>query len=154
MQVTVTQFSGGKTNYVDSEAVHAISNYLKALCGKYGKTAEDVLKPRISLIKDTNIYDFGNIQYNAYSNTKVFNVVSSNLTGGINLTFSSIQSDFQISSDGVNWGSSFDIQVNDNIMLSRVYVRFQPQSFGAIKGDLIISNGSLNKIIYLSGTGI
>ncbi len=154
MQVTVTQFSGGKTHYPDSEAIYGTSKYLKALCGKYGKTAEDVLKPKISLIKDSNIYNFGNIQYNTYSNTKIFNVVSSNLDGGINLTFSSIRSDFQISSNGIDWGSSFDIQVNDNIILSRVYVRFQPQSLGNIKGDLIINNGNLNKIIYLSGRGI
>jgi hypothetical protein len=152
MQVTVTQFSGGKTNYVDGEVVNGISKYLLALCGKYGKSAEDILKPTISV--SSNAYNFGNVIYNTYSPTKIFSVVTSNLNGGININFQSIKSDFLISTDGVFWGSSYDVAINDNIMLSKVYVRFSPQSYGSIKGDLVISNGSLNKIIYLSGTGI
>lgn len=152
MQVTVTQFSGGKTNYVDGEAVNGISKYLLALCGKYGKSAEDILKPKISVV--SNNYNFGNVYYNTYSPIKSFDIVASNLNGGINITFSSLLSDFQISADGVSWGSSFDIPIVDNIMLCKVYVRFSPQSIGLIKGDLVISNGTLNKIIYLSGTGI
>lgn len=155
MQVTVTQFSGGKTNYVDGEVVNGISKYLLALCGKYGKSAEDVLAPKIIILKgDTNRYDFGYTSYNTYSQTKVFNILGGNLKGGIYLTFSSLQSDFQISVDGISWGSSYDVEITDNIMLSKVYVRFLPQSYGQIKGDLIINNGTLNKIIYLSGTGI
>ena len=152
MQVTVTQFSGGKTNYVDGEVVNGISKYLLALCGKYGKSAEDILKPKISVVSNT--YNFGNIFYNTYSPTKSFDIIASNLTGGINITFSSLQSDFQISYDNVNWGSSFDLPINDNIMLYKIYARFSPQSYGSIKGDLVINNGSLNKIIYLLGTGI
>lgn len=152
MQVTVTQFSGGKTNYVDADNVNGVSKYLLALCGKYGKSAEDILKPKISVV--SNNYDFGNISYSSFSPVKAFDVVSSNLTGDINITFSSIKSDFQISKDNVSWGSSFDVPVTDNIILSKVYVRFSPQSYGTINGDLIISNGSLNKIIYLSGKGI
>lgn len=152
MQVTVTQFSGGKTNYVNGEVVNGISKYLLALCGKYGKSAEDILKPKILVVSNT--YNFGNLTYNTFSQVKSFDVIASNLTGAINITFSSIVSDFQISQDNISWGSSFDIPITDNIMLCKIYVRFSPQSHGIIKGDLIINNGSLNKIIYLSGKGV
>jgi hypothetical protein len=154
MQVTVTQFSGGKTNYVDSEAINGISKYLYALCGKYGRSAEDILKPKISLVKDPSNYNFGNVYYNTFSPTKIFRIVCSNLNGGAFLTFSSLQSDFQISRDGISWGSSHDVSIDSGVFFSTVYVRFSPQTYGLIKGDLIINNGSLNKIIYLSGTGI
>lgn len=154
MQVTVTQFSGGVTNYVNPEAIRGLSKYLIGLCGKYGRTAEDILKPKISLVKDTNSYSFGNVPFNTFSVIKKFNIVCTNLNGGITLNFNSLQSDFQISNDSVSWGSSYSVQITDNIFLSSVYVRFSPQSLGLIKGDFVINNGSLNKIIYLSGIGI
>ena len=154
MLVTVTQFSGGQTIYQSDrqQDIYGISKYLLALCGKYATTAEELLKPRISLVKGNYNYNFGNITYNTYSPVKEFDIIASNLQQ-VDITFGSSVLDFQVSYDGIYWGSFIDLKVKNNVNYYKLYVRFHPTSHGLINGDLNISCGSLNKTIYLSGTG-
>lgn len=151
LTATVTQFSGGITNYGDiNESMGAISKYLIALCGKYGVKAEKELSANINIL-DSNNYNFGKI--NGFSSTVEFLLICSNLTE-TNVSIRSLDSNFQISRDGIYWGSGEDYFNGSRVFPIRLYARFAPLSVGTKKGEVHITNGDLVKIIYLSGTGI
>jgi hypothetical protein len=150
LTATVIQFAGGITNYGEiNDSMGAISKYLISLCGKYGAAAEKRLSPNISLSSDS--YNFGSV--NGVSNTTTFDLICSNLTGN-QVSITSLDSNFQISRDGIHWGSGETYFNSTHVFPIKLYVRFVPLSIGSKKGEIHILNGDLVKIIYLSGIGI
>ena len=151
LTATVIQFSGGITNYGEiNDSMGAISKYLLSLCGKYRAKAEIELAASIKIL-DENKFNFGSV--NNFSATKEFNLICSNLTETV-VSIMSLDSNFQISRDGIYWGSGEEYFNNSKVFPIKLYVRFAPLSLGTKKGEIHIINGDVVKIIYLSGTGI
>ncbi len=101
---------------------------------------------------------FGNVTVGTNSAAQTFDLTGTDLTGAPgNITITASSTDFQVSSDNTNWGSTATVAYNSGTLASTtVYVRFTPQSTGAINGTASITGGGVTTAVTvtLNGTGI
>lgn len=86
-------------------------------------------------------------QYFLVSGTTLYNAPGS-------ITIVSPSTDFEVSNDNVNWGSSTTISfVSDIIYNAQVFVRFTPQSLGALSTNLQITGGGVTVPVLMPASG-
>ncbi|MES2851040.1 MAG: lamin tail domain-containing protein [Bacteroidota bacterium] len=114
--------------------------------------------PSPSIIANpTTIADFGNVNVGSNSVSASFTITGANLIGfpgNINIAGSS---NFQVSNDNSSWGISTTIPFTSATLTSTtVYVRFTPQSGGALGSNVSIVGGGISTtvLVAVSGTGV
>lgn len=86
-------------------------------------------------------------QYFLVSGTTLYNAPGS-------ITIYSPSVNFEVSNDNVNWGSSTTISfVSDIIYNAQVFVRFTPQSVGALSTNLQITGGGVTVPVLMPASG-
>lgn len=114
--------------------------------------------PDPQLTANPTSLNFGNVTVGTNSAAQTFDLTGTNLTGAPgNITVTASSSDFEISSDNTTWGASATIAYTSGTLSSTtVYVRFTPQSSGAINGTATITGGGVTTAltVTLNGTGI
>jgi hypothetical protein len=103
------------------------------------------------------VADFGSVTAGTNSASQSFNISGSNLTGapGV-ITITAPSTDFQVSNDNTNWGSSTTVAYTSSTLTTTpVYVRFTPQSAGLKSGNVTVSGGgAATQNVAVSGTGL
>ncbi len=110
--------------------------------------------PPIVLISLTS-YSFGNLNVSTFSASQTINLSGDNLTGFPNdLTVTAPNTNFQVSTDDVNWNSSITIPYTTKTLNSTpLYIRFSPQSVGLKSGNISITGGGLYNPVTIAVTG-
>ena len=91
------------------------------------------------------------------SASSTFSLTGSFLTGYPgNISVTAPSTDFQVSNDNSTWGSSTTIAYSSATLgATTVYVRFTPQSVGALSGNVTVAGGGATTInVAVSGTGV
>ncbi|HAD34742.1 MAG TPA: hypothetical protein DCF44_09650, partial [Chitinophagaceae bacterium] len=100
---------------------------------------------------------FANQNIGTQSTSQIIQISGDNLSpssGTLSLSVSN--ADFEVSNDDINWGSSTSISYGTPLLTSTpVYVRFSPQSTGALSATLNVSGGGVSNppTATLNGTG-
>ncbi len=101
---------------------------------------------------------FGTVTVGTNSAAQTFDLSGTDLTGAPgNITITASSTDFQVSSDNTNWGATATVAyTSGTLTATTVYVRFTPQSTGAINGTASITGGGVTTAVTvtLNGTGI
>lgn len=114
--------------------------------------------PDPSLTADPTSLSFGTITVGSASPSASFSLTGADLTGAPgNITITASSSDFEVSADNTNWGSTATVAYTSaTLSATNVYVRFTPQSTGAISGQAAITGGGVATAVNvnLNGTGL
>ena len=100
---------------------------------------------------------FANQNIGTQSASQIIQISGDNLSpssGTLSLSVSN--SDFEVSNDDINWGASTSISYGTPLLAATpVYVRFSPQSAGALSATLNVSGGGVSNppTATLNGTG-
>lgn len=101
---------------------------------------------------------FGSITVGTSSPSASFSLSGTDLTGAPgNITISASSNNFEVSADDVNWGSTATVAFTSaTLTATNVFVRFTPQSTGAISGQAVITGGGVATAVNvdLNGTGL
>jgi len=99
---------------------------------------------------------FSSTTVGATSASQTANLSGANLTGAPgSITVTPSNADFEVSSNNSTWGASANIAYGTaTLAVTPVYVRFKPQTVGAITGNLNFSGGGATATAALSGTGV
>ncbi|MFZ4058574.1 MAG: beta strand repeat-containing protein, partial [Ferruginibacter sp.] len=104
------------------------------------------------------LVNFGNVTVGTNSTAQTVNITGANLTGAPgNLTITAPSTNFQVSSNNIAWGPTATIAYNSATLgTTPFYVRFTPQSTGALSGNITITGGGLSAAVNVAaaGTGI
>jgi len=115
----------------------------------------EVVGPKIVATPKT--LAFGDVVMLTNSTSQSFNIDGTNLSGFPNNITITAPTDFQVSTDDINWSSSITIPYTSATLSSTpVYVRFTPQVMGANSADVTITGGGviLTVNVAVSGNGI
>lgn len=114
--------------------------------------------PTPSLTAAPTSLSFGNIIVGTNSPSSTFSLSGTDLTGAPDIiTITASSADYQVSSDDATWGSSATVAYTSaTLTATNVYVRFTPQSTGAISGQATITGGGVTTavVVNLDGTGL
>lgn len=104
------------------------------------------------------ITSFGSINVGSNSASAQFTVSGTNLTGapGV-ITITAPSTNFQVSNNNSSWAASTTIPYSSATLAATVvYVRFTPQSAGALSGNVSITGGGAAAAVTVavSGTGV
>ncbi len=96
---------------------------------------------------------FGAVGTSTTSSPLVFSYSGIYMTDNGTMTITA-PSNFQVSSDGVSWGSSFTYTyTGNNFSGVLVYVRFQPTAITSYSGNITISGGGLSSAVNVAVSG-
>lgn len=100
---------------------------------------------------------FANTAVGSFSASQLYSLSGADLQGAPgNITVTASTSDFQVSNDDATWGSSTSIAFSSATLSPvNVYVRFSPQSVGALSGTISNTGGGFSGSVdvAVNGTG-
>lgn len=109
------------------------------------------------VISASALANFGNVVILTASSSQTMTISGTNLTGAPgNITVTAPGTDFQVSLDNINWSSSVAVPYSSvTLAATSVYVRFIPQTAGALSGNIALSGGGATTVnVAVSGTGV
>jgi len=104
-----------------------------------------------------SITNFGNVNVGSVSAASSFTLTGDNLTGFPGNITVTAPANFEVSNDNSTFGNSAIVAFSTATLTSTtVYVRFVPQSAGALSGNISISGGGVSTAVTVavSGTGV
>jgi hypothetical protein len=102
------------------------------------------------------INTFGSITTGSNSTSQTVSLSGTNLTGAPgNITITSPNTDFQVSSDNTTFGATATIPFTSaTLAATSFYVRFTPQTNGPKSGNVTLVGGGATASLSVSGTGV
>jgi hypothetical protein len=102
------------------------------------------------------INTFGSITTGSNSTSQTVSLSGTNLTGAPgNITITSPNIDFQVSSDNTTFGATATIPFTSaTLAATSFYVRFTPQTNGPKSGNVTLAGGGATASLSVSGTGV
>lgn len=104
-----------------------------------------------------SIANFGNVNVGSVSAASSFTLTGDNLTGFPGNITITAPANFEVSIDNSTFGASAAVAFSTaTLTATTVYVRFVPQSAGALSGNISISGGGVSTAVTVavSGTGV
>ena len=145
--VMIRQGGSASASSQQVDALLAGTTWASVTAGTAGPT------PTFSL---GSINTFGSIITGSNSTSQTVSLSGTNLTGAPgNITITSPNTDFQVSSDNTTFGATATIPFTAaTLTATSLYVRFTPQTNGPKSGNVTLAGGGATASLSVSGTGI
>lgn len=145
--VMIRQGGSASASSQQVDALLAGTTWASVTAGTAGPT------PTFSL---GSINTFGSIITGSNSTSQTVSLSGTNLTGAPgNITITSPNTDFQVSSDNTTFGATATIPFTAaTLTATSLYVRFTPQTNGPKSGNVTLAGGGATASLSVSGTGV